>query len=278
MAARAFAFAAFCCIAKAGASCDGGGECIVDADEAFSLLQAATAKRSGRRRTSSSTGCVKPSGSFTTQQVKVGGAITSILAAGDLNVEFSVCAPGASDSVSVRADDAVMPAVSLAQNGGTLTIGYQGCVIGNSRYRKPVVSICGASFVSEVQATSSADFEFKGSATVSSLTLTAESSGKIEIDSVTASKVTAHATSSGKIDLGDSQTDQCVFTTQSSGKIEGGTCNTLEVDASSSSKVEITLTGSASGTVASASKLEVEGPGSASGVTTMSGGKVDVDN
>jgi len=275
MAARAFAFAAFCCIAKASASCDGGGECIVDADEAFSLLQAATAKRSGRRRTSSSTGCVKPSGSFTTKQVNVGGAITSISAAGDLNVEFSLCA---SDSVSVRADDAVMPAVSVTQNGGKLTIGYQGCVIGNSRYRKPVVSICGASFVSEVQATSSADFEFKGSATVSSLTLTAESSGKIEIDSFTASTVTAHATSSGKIDLGDSRTDQCVFTTQSSGNIEGGTCNTLEVDASSSSKVEIILTGSASGTVASGSELEVEGRGSVSGVTTTSGGKVDVDN
>jgi len=48
-----------------------------------------------------------------------------------------------------------MPAVSVAQNGGKLTIGYQGCVNGNRRYRKPKVTICGAFFVSKVQAWSS---------------------------------------------------------------------------------------------------------------------------
>jgi len=153
-----------------------------------------------------------------------------------------------------------MPAVSVAQNGGKLTIGYQGCVNGNSHYRKPKVTVCGASFVSEVQATSSADFEFEGQATVSSLTLTAESSGKIGIGKVTASSLTVHATSGGHIDLEDSCMDQCVFTTQSSGKIEGGTCNTLEVNESSSSNVEVTLTGSATRTVSSSAKLEVHGP------------------
>ena len=114
MAARTFVFAAFSCVAQASASCDGGGgERIADADEPSGPLQAARAERSGRRRssTSRSTGCVQPSGSYTTQQVNVGGAITSISAAGNLDVYFSVCA---SDSVSVWADDAVMPQAASA--------------------------------------------------------------------------------------------------------------------------------------------------------------------
>lgn len=271
-------------LATSESDCAGRESCAADADEA-SLLAQRHVKRteaSSRRRGG---GCSAVTGTKTTVSPSVTD-FTGMSVGGDFDVTYD---DGHPYEVTVQVDTGLTSYLDVSVNSGVLTIGWQNSVwsLGCNELPEPDVLVKSPTFLTSISASASAEVQYpprggpKGyglGPTVDSITLSATSSGKVQVKSLTVTSADISASSSGEVDVKYMTADTVTITASSDGDVDGGKTNNMEIQGSSGAEVEFTITGTATGSLSSGAVLKHSGGGDVSGVQISSGARIKIQS
>lgn len=197
---------------------------------------------------------------------------------------------GDADTVTVEADDNLLPLIRTAVSSGTLKVECSGSL----KTRNPIRVLVTAKKIDGLTAQSSARIKAKSvqgdkievaassSATVAAneaqgdhLSLSGTSSGSVSVNKVQGKKLDVDANSSGSV-TADGQVDRLKVDASSSGSFHGKNlvCKTAKVDCSSSGSASVHATDEITGSASSAGSVSYAGSPGKVDVSTSSAGSV----
>jgi len=199
---------------------------------------------------------------------------------GDIEVEVKDCPVNNGMPISVEADEQIWDSVSVDLTSTTDTYGTQisGVKIQMANLvicdwqrhvfvAKPQVTICvSPSKVKIVEAKAKGMVKVQGEQThhYGIMSVTAGSGSTVTLNDVSANGMSVQAFAGGNVVMEDSQNRACTFEATHGGDIRGQSkseCGSLTVRASDHARIEIPLSGSATGRVESGAMLVVHGGG-----------------